>query len=239
MKRFHIKLVISMGIYCLITFCVTNWSYQRAGNRFMTVEKPLLLFKSKHLQKSGRYKSVFIGSSLIHRHINPLVFDSLSPSGTSPSYNLGQPGLLPLRSYNVVDHIIATPPDGLKYLFVEMNKLDFLHKNYSSKQVLAAMDMDGYLIAFRSIFESGLKIQMKVYLVFQYSRAFLFKYLGFGLIDFQMNMVDQDKLTDGEMLLEASSEGYLSKNRQNEIVGVGRTSWGQYIDNLKLLFFCL
>jgi len=27
-------------------------------------------------------------------------------------------------------------------------------------------------------------------------------------------MVDQDKLTDGEMLLEASSEGYLSKNKQ-------------------------
>lgn len=72
------------------------------------------------------YDALFFGSSRVHYHISPEVFDRVASEAGVPlkSFNFGVAGLKPMQTYVLLRDILQDPPAHLKWVFCE-DVLDF------------------------------------------------------------------------------------------------------------------
>ena len=72
------------------------------------------------------YNTLFVGSSLTYRQIDPQLFDSLNRinSISTASFNYGIDGSTPVEIFSIYKHILAKKPKTLKNVLVE---LDFIN----------------------------------------------------------------------------------------------------------------
>jgi len=178
------------------------------------VEAPFLLAKERLVRNDSSINTVFIGSSVTFRQIDPGVFDAAyaeaSGAAALKSFNLGNPGLYPMRSVSYLSHIIDEPPPGVSLVFFELFRLDSVTYNYKSPEIMHLMSLPGFSDVVKTIRAANFPFDYKVYLVGQYLRALLFKLTGFGMLDY-LGIDRELRPLDEERLSHASS-GYLAKD---------------------------
>jgi hypothetical protein len=83
--------------------------------------------KLEHLARgtAGEVDTVFVGSSLVYRHVDPVVFDGVVERGDeqSKSFNLGLPGMTPLELDFVIERLVRDAPDGLRRVWISPPRL--------------------------------------------------------------------------------------------------------------------
>ena len=97
MKAFIIRTGIFAGLLLALLFFIKNSVPYSWGNSRM-------FQKIEHLSAdSTNYDCLFFGSSITFRHINPMLFDSLT---NLKSYNMGTPGTNFLETHFLIEHFL-------------------------------------------------------------------------------------------------------------------------------------
>jgi nucleotide-binding universal stress UspA family protein len=65
--------------------------------------------------------TLFVGSSLVYRHVDPARFDAATAAAGRPtrSYNLGAPGMGMLELRSVLEQVAKTAPGSLRWVFLD------------------------------------------------------------------------------------------------------------------------
>ena len=219
MSRFINKLLLTLLAFICLTLVATQAIYRCIGEfDIHDVESRYLIAnEQRFLDSSQPYDAVFIGSSLTFRQINPEVFDEfVTGQHEFRSYNLGNPGMYPMRSVSYLRYFIDKAPEDLNFVFFELYILDTVSINYRSHNIMRIMNFHHYLNITKTIAKSNYSRSYKLYMLIQYTRALLFKELGFGLIKYltyqppELNELHSEWMTN-------SSNGFYPKNIELEM----------------------
>lgn len=168
------------------------------------VESPFLMAKDRALRAEPAFNTVFLGSSVTFRQIDPAIFDAeLSSFHHVRSYNLGNDGLYAPRSIDFLEYLLSTAPPNLETIFVELFRLDEIMANYDAPEIMHATGYREYAEIWQTIFAANFPARYKLWLLAQYTRSFVYKALGFGLVNYysverQLKPWHIERLTDAE-----------------------------------------
>ena len=72
--------------------------------------------------RTADFDTLFVGSSRIHYHIVPPLFDALAAEAGMPtrSYNAGIAGMRPAEDGYFLDRLLERPPKNLRWVFIEL-----------------------------------------------------------------------------------------------------------------------
>jgi hypothetical protein len=80
---------------------------------------------------SDQYNTVFIGSSIVLRNQDPVLFDEYVPDPLDVcTYNLGSGGTLPPETYVFAEHIIHRYKGKIRYLIIELRDIGMFHPHH-------------------------------------------------------------------------------------------------------------
>jgi len=93
LKMFVRKTLLTATGFLTLSLLLTTAIYTVLGDRPLSeVESGLLIEKERIVRADGSVNTIFVGSSIAFRQINPEIFDgSASDKGEYFSYNLGNP----------------------------------------------------------------------------------------------------------------------------------------------------
>ena len=114
-----LHVVLALVAFCLLATAVI---YTAVGERpLVEVEAPSMIAREQIVRDDDSFNTVFVGSSIMFRQVNPDEFDAdPALNGRLRSYNLGNPGLYPMRSISYLEHLVDNPPDGVEYILCEL-----------------------------------------------------------------------------------------------------------------------
>ena len=219
MRVFLLNLVIKSAIVLAFCFSLSSLIYRLGWDHFNSYEVPEIVERKNSfndLIHEKEVNTVFVGSSRIFRHVNPILFDSLTGL---KSYNLGYAGLFPFRSYDFIQQLELT--DNIQHIFIELAPLALLGKNFNSEPFVHSIDFERYKMAV-SFAGSGAYTTAEEFKYYSgYTLLFLYKYSGvgiskyvnqefFNLVDLRMNNDDDNMYNQGFLSLDddLSLKGY-------------------------------
>lgn len=107
----------------------------------------------------GSIDTLFVGSSLTYRQVDPALFDRETAARGTPtrSFNLGMSALGPLELDWLLDHVAAEKPRSLRWVVVECGDLAFEHDvdNQGTERVAYWHDAKRTALALRSALHGG------------------------------------------------------------------------------------
>ncbi|MEM7028082.1 MAG: hypothetical protein AAF629_00715 [Chloroflexota bacterium] len=139
---------------------------------------------------SETYNTYFFGSSRIHRHINPILFDELTTAQTT-SYNLGFVGTYVPESYYLLERFLADMSEMQQgFILIELQEIRSLpYDNVGTtraKYYLTPKDMQ--FVIEGHLENETLNNNRKYRAIRNYAFSFVEKTLGIGLLqDFTKN----------------------------------------------------
>ncbi len=99
------------------------------------------------------YDAVFVGSSKVYRHVDPALFDELTPQrGPSRrSFNLGVSGMAAIEIHFAIRTLLELRPERLRWVIVDPHTLglDLLDKNMLTGRVTFWHDVESTWMASR------------------------------------------------------------------------------------------
>jgi hypothetical protein len=149
------------------------------------VESPYLIAKDRVFRTNPVFNTVFVGSSITFRQIDPLVFDKeLSNLHQINSYNLGNDGLYVTRSIDYLEYLLDTAPPNIETVFVELFRLEEITANYDAPEIMHATGYREFVEIIGTILPANFSIRYKLWLLAQYTRSLAYKVFGFGLVNY-------------------------------------------------------
>ena len=144
----------------------------------------VLYVKYDHYEKNkDEYNAVFLGGSLVYRHIDPYLMDSLMHNNgvEMNSYNLGVDGNGFIKSNWEFDKIIEDPSPDLKYLFVSLsNSSLFLRLNLHTRKFVTWWRLKDVVYAIRLTWQLPMPAKRKAKFSYFYIMTLLENRLNFG-----------------------------------------------------------
>jgi hypothetical protein len=180
LKKFIIKMCVGGSVLLLFPL-ITSLIYETnsQATELSLFEATDLASKVSYLEAhKDSFDAVFIGSSMIWRHVDPLLFDSLT--GTR-SYNLGSGGFRPVRSFALLESLSRSKLN-LKYVFLELNRIETLRSNFNSDPSVRALNAKNYSLVISSVLDSDYSLRRKLQYVGIYTATLVYKYFGTGVL---------------------------------------------------------
>ena len=179
MRSFLSKLFLYSILLGICLFITSLMIYRDNDTYYEYYEQENVLGSLNHfLDHKDHYNTVFIGSSKTYRHIIPLLFDSLTTNNTK-SYNLASEALFPFRTFEVLDRAVANN-DSLRTVVLELTPLALNKMNYNKKPAMFVTTPARTLKVVSMAAQTRLSVLKRVQYLVDYSRTFVYKYLGFG-----------------------------------------------------------
>lgn len=178
MKKFLLD-VISKGILILLV-CVllSTFLYSIKGNFYNLYELPEIVNRKQEFKtQSLGINTVFIGSSRIFRHVDPILFDSLTGL---KSYNLGYAGLFPFRSYDYLENLNLSADSAIKNVFIELSPIALLGQNFNTDPFVHSINSNRYTIVVNFGINAPYPPGIRFKYLSGYSLLMAYKYLGIG-----------------------------------------------------------
>lgn len=155
---------------------------------------------SHFTENKDEYDIIFVGTSRVHNQISPKVFDQylLDAGHEYKSFNFGLQGARILTTYFMINEILETKPQNLKWIVVE-NLLDEGYaplQNARTPREIHFHDLEDTLFSISYTLDSNNPPHKKAVLAFSHFPPFLFNFLNLGRI------VDQLQLKSDEALRE-------------------------------------
>lgn len=156
------------------------------------------------------YNTVFFGSSLTFRQINPQQFDSTLKDLGIKSFNCGAPGISNPEQYYLYEKFLENPTSGIHYAFMELRPISSISginlwttRNYYWHSPSWLLYIYNYLI------HSDLPLKHKIGFGVTYSFTSLIKYTHIGTLDLSPEHVEHP-----EELIGYNHDGFLSLDDQ-------------------------
>jgi hypothetical protein len=180
-SRDAVKLLLNIGLLALIVIMINQivmaflpypWGEPKFKNKY-----------DHYLANQHEYDTLFIGSSLTDRHIDPAVFDQeVAGSQRLHSYNLGADGNYFPKAYLTLKDLLANRPENLKLVFFELMISDDLpeQKNWHTTRQVYWYDLDTTLYLLKSLWQSDVGVMEKLSYSTVHTGFLLEKNLNFG-----------------------------------------------------------
>jgi len=179
MKQF-LREILTYGffIFCAAIVCSIALYHFPSKDLYSNYETSYLVNKLNiFLDSKNDYNTAFVGTSKTLRQIDPLQFSAEVGNNTN-AFNMGITGLFPFRMVDLAKKV--SEKENLKTLFVEIAPLDRIGINYDSNPNIYALSPKRYFTALNYANNNQLGFRTKIGYLLNYSKAFLYKYLGFG-----------------------------------------------------------
>jgi len=127
LKKLILKLALAIMLILLGTALIRHWVDPSPwyGNEIM--DEKLKYWNENHHQ----FNTVYIGSSIVLKNFDPLLFDSLAPPEKNiRTYNLGMGGTLPPESYKMFEWLLKNRSTELKHVLFELRDLGLFHPHH-------------------------------------------------------------------------------------------------------------
>lgn len=184
MRRFISTLFTYSGMALVFCYVVSCLIYGIGDNSYYEhYERDEIVLKSRHLRNHiENYNTLFIGSSRIYRHVNPVLFDSLTITETH-SFNLAYSGLFPYRAFDVLDEALADNP-SVEHVFIELHPLGFSGQNYDKPPSTHSINHTRYVSILKLALFSDISLKDRLLYTLDYTLQYFYKYLGFGISEY-------------------------------------------------------
>ncbi len=175
------------------------------------VESPFLIAKDRVFRADPTFNTVFVGSSVTFRQIDPEIFDAeLADFHRVHSYNLGNDGLYAPRSIDFLEYLLSTAPPNLDTVFVELFRLDEIKANYDAPEIMYATGYREYVEILQTILAANFPARYKFWLLAQYTRSFAYKAFGFGLVNYYS--IERQLKSQHKERLAVAGRGFYAKD---------------------------
>lgn len=199
-------MVLKRIFFLTILLLIVGWLIHQVEHLLMPYHwgnKPLSK-KIKYLDQNQLYPgTIFIGSSVTHRHIIPSQFDSLT--NTVSSYNLAVDGQMPPQSFYLLDHLLER--DSLpEYIFFELNSFDnMLSNHFRTTRNKYYFSFKWLYIGVNYILNASITWRHKVGVLYRYGTTYMEYFFKIGMrkdfidyLEFQKHdLEDLSMNTDG------------------------------------------
>jgi len=199
---------------------------------------PQLVSKVEYLQKNEIYPNTyFIGSSNIFRQIQPTIFDNSTRKSTH-SFNLGSDGCFPEHNIYLLDNLLNSRGEKIKYIFLELNSYDDMDDfRYRTTKSIYSGNLKQYLNRLKYIHSLQLDKQKKIYYLKRYTVSYLDNFFKIGMRKDLLTFLYHGNLFGDDMVGE-NKDGYLAlagehtKNRvQRNYIPRGMSELKYYLTN--------
>lgn len=146
-------------------------------------------------QHKDDYSSLFLGSSILYRHIDATIFDNtLKEAGyTSKSFNFGAPAMKLFELRYLLQELMNLQPNNLDFVFIETN-LDALFlksENGRKPRVIYYHDLENTTFLIHYIMHSDEPILQKLELIRQHFVPFTCNFVNLGYLHQQIFRLKQ------------------------------------------------
>lgn len=144
----------------------------------------VLYVKFDHYEKNkAGFNTVFLGGSLVYRHVDPHLLDSLAGANglELSSYNLGVDGNGFIKTNMELDRILEDPSPDLEYIFTSLsNSSIFLRLNLHTRKFVTWWRFKDMVYAIRLTWKLPMTFKRKVKFSWFYVVTYLENRLNFG-----------------------------------------------------------
>jgi len=164
----------------------------------------------------SEYNTVFIGSSTVHRHIIPSLFDeevnNISNLNVS-SFNLGTGRFAPPESYIYYENLINMDSNNIKYVIIELrNIFRILDENLHSTRANYWYTPNSYIFTINAILDEKVseKKEYKEQKLRNHTISFLENIFNFGLIKaiYRANQKREVSFLQWQEIIGRNFDGY-------------------------------
>lgn len=179
-------------------------------------------------EHKDEYDLVFLGSSQLYRHVDPVLFDEiLSEAGYSVrSFNFGVPGMGALENRWILRKILAMKPAKLKTIVFDAPIPGVLlgGMNHITPRVKSWHDLSTTRLSVKLIWETGMSTSWKLDMTWRHLVSFGYQLCNIGsvreLLDMQMEGTAAERaedrkyrVTDGPGGLGENGRGFVSMDQ--------------------------
>ena len=230
-KKFTFLVAKNLSIALLGIFVLTSCLYSFDVDSYDQYENEDLI--KKHLvfrEYVKDYNTLFIGSSRIYEHLNSTYFDSLT--GITKSYNLAYLGLFPYRSFDCLDRALQES-NHIENIFIELHPPNIYGSSYNSSPALQSIDYERWLITLNLAAAPEFPLRDRFLFAVDYSRQFLYKYLGFSsskYIKLLLGIGSSNDINGQDDIKYDKFHGYYGLDPENE-TGLAKYRREQFLKN--------
>lgn len=130
------------------------------------------------------YNTVMIGGSLLYRHTDPVIFDSLNRAHGIPTstFNFGVDGNNHPKQMVLVNRLLKKHPDSLKYMFINLSSdSEFERSNKDSRKFITWINLPSVFYSINLAWGSNYPLGEKLDLSWQYVIAWVKNKLNAGM----------------------------------------------------------
>jgi hypothetical protein len=174
------------------------------------------------------YNTLFLGSSLLYRHLSPKVFDAtMEKQGfASYSFNFGAGGMRLFETRFLLRELMELQPKNLKWVFIETNLegLEVESENIRKRRVIYYHDFPSLWTGINYILATNRKPIEKLQLLYQYIVPTFYHTVNLGVFSDQVfweERLNWDLTTqlgqnhDGFIALDAETDRSFIRRRRN------------------------
>lgn len=162
MKKFLVRFSVFafLLLSAIVLLNTVLWRLADSGSRyesFQNLEEKQLVDKYNsflQLDSMQSFNTLFFGTSKIYRHLDPLLFDSLT--NNSRTYNLAFGNLFPFRLYDAIEAVMEVKLRKDVSIFIEIAPIGKVGDNYDVVPIQKSIDFDRLTITnnYLQVFES-------------------------------------------------------------------------------------
>ncbi len=186
---------------------------------------PKLEYFAEH---KDEYDLIFLGSSQMYRHVDPVQFDAAMAAAGKPvhSFNFGVPGMGALENRTILAQILAMKPAKLKTIVFDAPAPGVLLSgmNHVTPRVKAWHDLDSTLLALQLIADTGMEDSWKLDMARRHLVSFGYRLCNVGsareLLEEQLTGTAASRIeeqiyrsTNGPGGLGENQRGWVSMNK--------------------------
>ncbi len=222
MKRLLKNIIILLGILLLINYVVHTYYLP-----FSWGDKDLHTKLEYYKDHKEDYTALFVGGSLVYRHIDPQVTDSIAHLNGLEfhSFNVGADGINFLKQIRIVEDVIKDPSQNLEYIYVTLASTSrFRYNNLHTKRFTTWHRPIDMLRAIKVSLELELSLKNRLKTSWYYAISSVENSLNVGLLNDAFQYLNFPEEVYKPTCLGENKDGFFPYDLQ-ELIEYEKDSW--------------
>jgi len=183
------------------------------------------------------YSALFVGGSLVYRHIDPSITDSMCQANGIDfrAFNTGVDGVAFLKQMRVIEEVIQNPSPELKYIFVSLSSTTrFKYLNLHTKRFTSWQRPQEMFRAIRLTWELKIPIKQKLKFSWYYFITMLENGFNVGMMTDAIQYLTHPETEYVTTTLGENHDGFFPYDEQEQLV-FEKDSWEYRMQEMMLL----
>ncbi len=183
------------------------------------------------------YSALFVGGSLVYRHIDPTIMDSICQANgiDFSAFNTGVDGVAFLKQMRVIEAVLKAPSPELKYIFVSLSSTTrFKYLNMHTKRFATWQRPQEMIRAIRLTWELNIPIKQKLKFSWYYFITMLENGFNVGLMTDAIQYLTHPETEYVTTTLGENNDGFFPYDEQEQLV-FEEDTWEYKMQEMMLL----